>query len=263
MAPASKDVTVTLYWQVSLLEQSRAHRILWLLEELNIPYGLKTFKRGSDKFAPKALKDIHPLGKSPIVTISSPNSESPQILAESAFIAEYLCDHFGGAHLVPQRFDAGSNGEVGDETEGWLRYRYYMHYTEGSFMPNLVMKVVTNMLKTAPPVFARGLFSFVASKIEENFLNRNFVDHLEFLETQLHSAPRGGPFLTGQKLTVADIMMSYPIIESMTRIFGVQKGVTKNRYPLLTAYAARLQECEGYQRAVAKIVATEGHFEAC
>jgi glutathione S-transferase len=126
------------------LEQSRAHRILWLLEELDIPYELKTFKRGSDKLAPKGLKDIHPLGKSPILTLSSPSSKAPLVLAESAFIAEYLCDHFGGAHLVPQRFDAGKGGEVGGETEEWLRYRYYMHYTEGSLMPNLVMKFVTN-----------------------------------------------------------------------------------------------------------------------
>ncbi|KAL3496290.1 putative glutathione S-transferase [Aspergillus germanicus] len=260
MAFAAKDTTVTLYW----LEQSRAHRILWLLEELGIPYKLKTFKRGSDKLAPRALKDIHSLGKSPIVAISSPSSEAPLVLAESAFIAEYLCEHFGGTHLVPEQFaDTGKEGKVGSETEEWLRYRYYMHYTEGSLMPNLVMKVVTNLLRTAPPVFVRGLFSFVASKIEENFLNRNFVDHLDFLENQLCSAPGGGPFLTGQKLTVADIMMSYPVIESMKRIFGVQKGITKDRYPLLTAYAARLQECEGYKRAVAKIVAIEGHFEAC
>jgi glutathione S-transferase len=127
------------------LNQSRAHRILWLLEELNIPYELKTFKRGPDKLAPKALKDIHPLGKSPIVAISLPNAESPLVLAESAFIADYLCDHFGGAHLVPQRFaDANKDGQVGGETEEWLRYRYYMHYTEGSLMPNLVMKVVMN-----------------------------------------------------------------------------------------------------------------------
>ncbi|CEL10280.1 hypothetical protein ASPCAL13401 [Aspergillus calidoustus] len=260
MTSTAKDATVTLYW----LEQSRAHRILWLLEELNIPYELKTFKRGPDKLAPKALKDIYPLGKSPIVTISLPNAESPLVLAESAFIAEYLCDHFGGAHLVPQRF-AGANkdGQVGGETKEWLRYRYYMHYTEGSLMPNLVMKVVTNMLRTAPPVFVRGVFSFVASKIEENFLNKNFVDHLDFLENQLRSAPGGGPFLTGQKLTVADIMMSYPVIESMKRIVGVQKGTTKDRYPLLSAYATRLQDCEGYKRAVAKIVSIEGHFEAC
>jgi glutathione S-transferase len=119
------------------------------------------------------------------------------------------------------------------------------------------------VLRTAPPVFVRGLFSFVASKIEDNFLNRNFVDHLDFLENQLRSAPGGGPFLTGQKLAVADIMMSYPVLESMTRIFGVQKGITKERYPLLSTYAARLQERKGYQRAVAKIVAIEGHVEAC
>ncbi|KAL2837356.1 hypothetical protein BJY01DRAFT_221097 [Aspergillus pseudoustus] len=235
MVAPNKNTVVTLYW----LEESRAHRILWLLEELNIPYELQTFKRGLDNLAPKALRDIHPLGKSPIVTISCPNSESPLVLAESGFVAEYLCDHFGGEHLIPKRFaDAGEDGKVGDETEEWLRYRYYMHYTEGSLMPNLVMKFVTNMLRTAPPVLVRGLFSFVASKIEQNFLDRNFVHHFDFLENQLRSAPGGGPFLTGQRLTTADILMSYPVIESMTRVVGVQKGMKADRYPLLSAYAA-------------------------
>ncbi|CEL11386.1 hypothetical protein ASPCAL14488 [Aspergillus calidoustus] len=266
MAFAASDTTVTLYW----LEQSRAHRILWFLEELDIPYELKTFKRGSDKLAPKALEDIHPLGKSPIVAISSPSSEAPLVLAESAFIAEYLCEHFSGAHLVLERFaDTGKEGKVGGEPEEWLRYWYYMHYTEGSLMPNLVMKVVTNTKPLGYSAQNRttslrpGLFSFVASKIEDNFLNQNFVDHFDFLENQLRSAPCSGPFLTGQKLTVADILMSYPVIESMTRIFGVQRGIAKNRYPLLAAYASRLQACEGYRRAVANIVGIEGRFEAC
>jgi glutathione S-transferase len=142
---AAGEYAFYVYSDKVRLEQSRAHRILWHLEELDIPYELKAFKRGSDKLAPKALKDIHPLGKSPIVTISSASLEAPLALAESAFIAEYLCDHFGGGHLVPERFaDTGKEGKAGVETEEWLRYRYYMHYTEGSLMPNLVMKVVTN-----------------------------------------------------------------------------------------------------------------------
>ncbi|KAL4860910.1 hypothetical protein BDV12DRAFT_204570 [Aspergillus spectabilis] len=245
------------------LNESRAHRILWLLEELNIPYELQTFKRGSDKLAPKPLKNVHPLGRAPVVTIETPYSNLPLVLAESAFIVEYLCDHFAGGHLLPKRWRYGKQGKVGGETEEWLRYRYYMHYTEGSLMPNLVMKVLTNVLRTAPPIFVRGIFSFVASKIEENFLDRNFVDHFDFLEDQLQTAPGGGPYITGQTLTAADIMMSYPVIESMTRVIGAQKGISWGKYPLIKEYAERLQESPGYKRAVAKIVEVEGSFRAC
>ncbi|KAL4981961.1 hypothetical protein BDW68DRAFT_192551 [Aspergillus falconensis] len=234
------------------LEESRAHRILWFLEELKIPYKLQSFKLDSDKLSPKTLKIYPSIWK---VT---------DFLAESGFIAEHLCGHFSGVPLIPKWFaDAGKDAGVGSEAQGWPWYRYYMHYTEGSLVPTLVMKVVASMLRTAPPVFIRGLFSFVASKIETNFLDRNFVDHFDLLENQLRSALGGGPFLTGQKLTIADILMSYPVVESMTRVVGVQKGVKAGRYPLLSAYAARLQEYEGYERASAKIITIDGYFKAC
>jgi glutathione S-transferase len=125
------------------LEQSRSQRILWLLEELQIPYHLKTFKRDSHRLAPAELKKIHPLGKSPIVTIERPGQAKPLVLAESGVIVEYLVEHFGGAEkgLVPQRYVDGNSGE---ETEAYLRYKFYMHYTEGSLMPPLVVSVVVN-----------------------------------------------------------------------------------------------------------------------
>jgi glutathione S-transferase len=93
--------------------------------------------------APKELKDVHPLGKSPLLGIEMPGSK-PLVLAESGLIMEYLCDHFGGdkLRLVPRRYVAGKEDQVGGESEEWMRYRYFMHYTEGSFMPFLVMQLV-------------------------------------------------------------------------------------------------------------------------
>lgn len=100
---------------------------------------MKTWKRGADRRADPHLKDIHPLGKSPIVTIDrKDDSRGPLVLIESAAIAEYLCDHFG-TWLIPQRYPQGKEGQIAAETEEWLRYRTYMHYAEGSLMPlNLV-----------------------------------------------------------------------------------------------------------------------------
>lgn len=94
--------------------------------------------------APKELKEAHPLGKSPVIGVESSNTDKPLILAESGFIAEYLCDHFNGERLVPKRYKDGKEGQVGGETEEWLRYRYFMHYAEGSLMPLLVIQLIMN-----------------------------------------------------------------------------------------------------------------------
>jgi glutathione S-transferase len=91
--------------------------------------------------APKELKEIHPLGKSPVLSVQAPNESKPRIIAESAFIVEYLLDHYG-KNMIPQRYPAGKDGEVGEETEEWMRYRYYMHYAEGSIMPFMVFALV-------------------------------------------------------------------------------------------------------------------------
>lgn len=109
-------------------------------------YELRIFKRRADKLAPAELKEIHPLGKSPVITIQTPGADKPLVLAESGAIVEYLCDHFSSARptLVPQRYRPGSEGKVGGETEEWMRYRYFMHYVEGSLMPFLVMSLVND-----------------------------------------------------------------------------------------------------------------------
>ena len=93
--------------------------------------------------APPEFKDIHPLGKAPVITIESDASPKPLVLAESGPMMEYLIDHFA-PHLAPQRYREGKEGEVGGETEEWLRYRYFMHYSEGSLMFYLVFWLVFN-----------------------------------------------------------------------------------------------------------------------
>lgn len=94
--------------------------------------------------APAELKEIHPLGKSPVISIESPSNANgkPLILAESGVITEYLCEHFGGEKLTPKRYPEDKEGQVGGETEEWMRNRYFMHYSEGSLMPFLVMQLV-------------------------------------------------------------------------------------------------------------------------
>ena len=93
--------------------------------------------------APPELKNIHPLGKAPIVTVQAEGAKDPLVLAESGAIIEYLTEHFG-AHLKPTQYQQGKEGQLQGETEEWMRYRYFMHYTEGTLMPFLVMALVFN-----------------------------------------------------------------------------------------------------------------------
>lgn len=117
--------------------------MLWLLEELGLSYDVKVYHRQSNMLAPPELEKVHPLGKSPVITVTAPGSSEPVVLAESGFIFQYLCDHFGqGKTIVPRRWKDGQEGKLFGETEGWMRYSYLLHYAEGSFMPNLVMYLI-------------------------------------------------------------------------------------------------------------------------
>ncbi|RAK78508.1 glutathione S-transferase [Aspergillus fijiensis CBS 313.89] len=267
MTDPNKGAKITLYW----LAQSRSHRILWLLEALHLTYELKIYHRGADKLAPRELKEIHPLGKSPVLTVQPAaaavsgqeggdgNSKMPIVLAESGLIIEYLLDHYGAnadAPLIPERYAAAATETVGGETDSWLRYRYYMHYAEGSLMPFLVMQLVMDTVKNPPiPFFLKPLPRVVAGQVEKAFLNRNIAAHLDFLEEQLRTSPGGGPYLCGTALTAADIMMSFPVIAMAGRL--AMEG-----YPELSRYAELLQKEAGYVAACRKIEEVDGKFEA-
>ncbi|KAL9068284.1 MAG: hypothetical protein Q9161_006310 [Pseudevernia consocians] len=251
-----QNAKITLYW----LEKSRSQRILWLLEELQLTYSLQTYKR-ENMLAPASLKEVHPLGKSPLVSIeSAANPSTPLILAESSFIVEYLTDHFG-PWLAPERYAGGGKkgqeGEVGGETESWVRYRYFMHYAEGSLMPFLVVALILSNIKTSSPFFIRPLALMITGAIESKFLNPNLKTQWDFLESQLATSPDEGEFLCGADLTGADIMMSFPLGASKKRALFTEK-----EHPKLCAYVDRLEAMEGFKKAVQKIVDVEGSYES-
>ncbi|KAI4189204.1 MAG: hypothetical protein L6R41_001647 [Letrouitia leprolyta] len=246
----SGKAKVTLYW----LEKSRAQRILWLLEELKIEYELKTYKR-ENMLAPAAFKKIHPLGKAPLLTIQAEGASEPIVLAESGPIAEYLIDHFGPS-LAPAQWQEGKENQVQGETEEWLRYRYFMHYTEGTLMPYLVTALLLQIIRAKSPFFIKPIANAIAGNIDSMYINPNLKNNFEFLESQLKSAPNGGGFLCGSKLTGADILMSFPLGAAKGR-----SGFSKDKYPALWAYVDRLVEMDGYKKAIQKIVEVEGSFD--
>ncbi|EGP89879.1 unnamed protein product [Zymoseptoria tritici ST99CH_1A5] len=241
--------TVTLHW----LELSRSQRIVWLLQECkDIDFKTEVYKRQSDKLAPPELKQIHPLGKSPLVTISSPNIAKPIVLAESGNLTEYLADHFA-THLIPTKWQAGKENQVGGETEEWMRYSYYLQYAEGSLMSLLMVGLFIDQIRNAPvPFFIKPITKTIAGRVDAAYLTANYATHFAFLESQLASSPQGGKYLCGKDLTAADILMSFPIMAAKAQL------LKKAEYPKLYAYAEMLEGHEGFKRSVKYIEEVTG-----
>lgn len=230
--------------------------------------------------APAELKAVHPLGKSPVITVERPEYTQPLVLAESGAIVEYLLNHFGGEEkgLIPKKYASEEDAAKNLETEEWLRFRFYMHYVEGSLMPQMVMALIVDSMllfcsrcsladdragvRNAPiPFFLKPIPRLVADRIQTSWLDKQFAVHFPFLEGQLKSAPgttedqRGG--LCGRSFTAADILMSFPVIAATGR--GL---ITKETYPEIVAFGERLKKDDGYQRAVKKIEEVDGKFVA-
>ncbi|OJJ68136.1 hypothetical protein ASPBRDRAFT_199276 [Aspergillus brasiliensis CBS 101740] len=244
---ANRGAKIVINW----LERSRAQRIAWLMEELHLEYTIHPFKRNPTGTAPAELKKIHPLGKSPIVSIQPPSPTSkPIILAETSPILNYLVEHFAdeatATKLIPRKYSPGKERELGGETEAWMRHQFYDSYVEGSLMSVLQVKLVFDALQNAPiPFFLKPITGFIASKVNSGFLDNEFKTHFGFLEEQLATAPDGGPYICGKNLTLADIQLSVPVSVGFT--LGV---ISRGEYPLLYGYVERLKREEGYRRVV-------------
>ncbi|HEY2257544.1 MAG TPA: glutathione S-transferase [Variovorax sp.] len=210
------------------LNNSRSQRILWLLEELEQPYEIVRYQRDPQTMlAPAALRSVHPLGKSPVVT-----TDDGLTLAESGAIIETLIERYGHGRLAPP---AGTPEAV--------RYRYWMHYAEGSAMPPLLLKLIFDRIeKTRMPFFAKPIARSIAEKAKAGFVTPNITTHLNFMEGELaRSEWFAGPDFSG-----ADIQMSFPVEAARSRA-----GLDASR-PKLTAYLARIHARPAYQRAVAR-----------
>jgi glutathione S-transferase len=210
---------------VHYLNNSRAHRILWLLEELGLEYQIKSYTRAPDMRAPESLKAVHPLGKSPVV------EDQGKVIAESGAIIEYLVDTYGEGRLRPP---AG--------TDERLRYTYWLHYAEGSAMPLLVMKLIFLKLPAQVPALVRPIASMIASGVQRKLLDPQLADHLAFWNGELS---RDGWF-AGQGFTAADIAMSFPLEAGMTRL-KASGDVTAVRH-----YLEAIRARPAYARALAR-----------
>ncbi|MBC7976092.1 MAG: glutathione S-transferase [Myxococcales bacterium] len=205
------------------LNNSRSQRVLWLLEELGLPYEIVKYERDAKTMlAPPSLRAIHPLGKSPVIT------DGDATLAESGAIIEYLVDTYGQGKLIPA-----------PGTPAHRLYRYFLHYAEGSLMPLLVMKLVFNKVKTDAPLLVRPIAKVIAGTVGSRFLDPNIANHLEFLGEHLAKHA----WFAGDVFSAADIQMSFPIEGAVAR---AGTGVS----PRLTEWLGRIQSRPAYRKAL-------------
>ena len=215
------------------LETSRSQRVLWLLEELGVPYEIKLYRRDPiTRLAPASLKAVHPLGKSPVIT------DGHETLAESGAILEYLVERYGVqgqgelAHLQP------ASG-----TADYRQCRFWMHYAEGSLMNWLVMKLVFVTIPTQPmPFFVRPIARQLCAKVQAKLIDPNLATALAFMESHLGRHA----WFAGEHLSMADFQMSFAVEAALAR------GAEPARFPNLTAFRQRIAARPAYQRALAK-----------
>ena len=203
------------------LNNSRSQRVLWLLEELGVPYEIVKYQRDpKTNLAPPELEKIHPLGKSPVIT------DGDVTIAESAVILEYIVEKYGGGKLVPPK-----------DTPNYRRCRYFMHYAEGSLMPFLLLRLITSKIRKAP-FLIRPIAKKISDTVDGLFVGPNLARHVAFLAGELS----GRDFFAGGELTVADIQMSYPMEAIAARV--------PDAPPAIRAWVARMHERPAYKKAL-------------
>ncbi len=214
------------------LNNSRSQRVLWLLEELGLPYEIKKYERDAQTMlAPAELRKVHPLGKSPVITDAAGGAGGePITVAESGAIIEYLLERYGNGRLVPV---------IG--TPERLQWRYWMHFAEGTAMSPLLLKLVFERIKTTKmPFFAKPVARGIADKVLGLMVEPNLVRQLDFMEAELGRHE----WFAGADFSAADVQMSFPVEASAQRA-----GLNASR-PKLMAFLKRIHARPAYQRAL-------------
>ena len=207
------------------LNNSRSQRVLWLLEELGLPYEIKYYQRNAKTMlAPPELRAVHPLGKSPVVT------DGDVTVAETGAIVEYLVDKAGG-QLRPA---AG--------TPERLRWTFWLHYAEGSLMSPLLMKLVFSVMPSRSPLMLRGMVKNITRRAQMGFVDPQLANHFDFLESELGKST----YFAGDEFSAADVMMSFPLET------GALRGGAFEGRPRLKAFVERIHARPAYKTAIEK-----------
>jgi glutathione S-transferase len=209
------------------LNNSRSQRVLWLLEELGLEYEVKRYERDAETMlAPPELKKIHPLGKSPVIT------DNGLTIAESGAITEYLVDKYGHGKLRPAQ---GSVEEI--------RYKYWLHYAEGSAMSPLLLSLIFSKIESSPaPFFVKPIIKEVVKKVRTVFINPQLKLHVDYIENELTKHT----WFVSNEFSAADIQMSFPLEAARAR------KVVTFAHPKINAFLDHIHARIGYQHALQK-----------
>jgi glutathione S-transferase len=208
------------------LNNSRSQRVLWLLEELGLPYEIRKYERDAQTMlAPESLRQVHPLGKSPVIT------EDGITVAESGAIVEYLLEQHGQGRLVPP-----------PGTEERRRFTYWLHFAEGSAMPPLLLKLIFDRIGSGQgmPFFVKPIAKGIAGKVKSLMVEPNLERQLDFMEAELGKSE----WFAGNDFSAADIQMSFPVEAAAMRA-----GLNESR-PRLMAYLKKIHARPAYRKAL-------------
>ena len=214
---------ITLHY----LQCSRSFRILWALEELGVDYQVEFYQRSASYAAPEILKNIHPLGKAPILV------DDGDVIVESAVILDYLQQQY-------DRLQQFKPQQAKDQRQ----YDYWMHYAEGSLMPLLVMTLVMNNVSKHVPWVIRPIAEKITDGVKGGFIRPRVKEHILYLEQYLSEHD----YFAGE-FSFADIQMAFPLIALQKRLHG--------KYPNIQAFVQRIQERAAFQRADQKSLESE------
>ena len=185
-------------------------------------YQVEYYQRSSSYAAPESLKQIHPLGKAPILV------DDEEVIVESAVILDYLQQQYDGQ----QKFKP-------EQAKDQRQYSYWMHYAEGSLMPLLVMTLVMNSVSKHVPWVIRPIAEKVTDGVKAGFVRPRIKEHMLYLEQYLGEHD----YFAGD-FSFADIQMAFPLIAIQKRLHG--------KYPNIQAFVHRVQQRSAFQRAEQK-----------
>jgi glutathione S-transferase len=197
------------------LHRSQSDRIIWLCEELGLPYELKLYDRELTGAAPPTYRALHAFGTAPVI------EDGHLVLGESGAIIEYLCRKRSNGRL-----------SVGPDSPHFVQYLYWLHFGNSSFLPAVMMAM-------APALPIPGV-----SEAERESMRRRRLDRaFEMAEKRLGEAD----YFAGPEFTAADIMMVFPL--TRTRL-SISRDISN--CPNLLAYLQRIGARPAFQRACQK-----------
>lgn len=218
------------------LRQSRSFRILWLLEELGLDYQLTSYERHHG-LAPNSLKQIHPLGKAPILI------DGEKKLVESAVIIEYLIDHYDGKqqttleNLVNHKTLRPNYG-----TPDYENYRYWLHFAESSLMSLMVMNLMLDTVLVKSPFPIKPITKILRSNVKKGYLDSSLNAQLDWIDQHLAK----NVWFAGDSFSGADIQMAFGLDSR------AEQGKIDSKYANIHNWLKKCQTRPAYQRATDK-----------